>query len=628
MTEKTRIIATFLVFFGVGLVGFCLGVDGPFALDDYHNLSPSSRYGGVHDLSTLFHFLFGVDGNSYWRSFSRLSFLLDDNTWPSSPGLYKSTNILLHVANALLVYLICFTVFKLLNLRDYIWLSIFAAGVWFINPMQVSTVLYVVQRMAMLAAFFMFLVIILSMKLDFKRFTLGNILLLLGMSVFGALGILSKENAILVLPLVLFFTVFLFDGFTTRLFGFYKFALYVLCSVILILFIRKVVIDLPYYEFRTFSLWDRISVQAYVLFKYIYFWFFPWSDGLGLYHDNIEYIVENKGSWFFAPLWLIHFSIIWGAIKYRNRYVLAFIGVCWFYISHIIESTFLSLELMYEHRNYFPSLGLVFVTCEFLLIIRKYVVTQLPFLFVAILSIYVGLLSIFLVKRSLIWSDENMMYSKWAYENPDSLRAQLSFIGVMTKAGMYDAALNTNRQVSKTHRDIGLRIDRLSLICEAGLEPKPEDRLELADVSQYPFRTNIVHSLSVFLKGRNEQCQDDMVSGGSRLDLAETVGLIKGLVKRKPYYANYLEVMREEYIRLRDYQKAVLASEALYVAQPTSATALKAVELFLMGGDIENAALYLKYAKEKNSSLWYEDQYRNLEIENLEEIINALSTNS
>ena len=39
-----------------------------------------------------------------------------------------------------------------------------------------------------------------------------------------------------------------------------------------------------------------------------------------------------------------------------GRY-LAF-GIAWFLVGHSIESTVFSLELYFEHRNYFPGVGL------------------------------------------------------------------------------------------------------------------------------------------------------------------------------------------------------------------------------------------------------------------------------
>ena len=56
-------------------------------------------------------------------------------------------------------------------------------------------------------------------------------------------------------------------------------------------------------------------------------------------------------------------SSVWfsGSIFNSRRFPLAAFGIVWFLIGHSLESTFIPLELVHEHRNYLPLLGILLV---------------------------------------------------------------------------------------------------------------------------------------------------------------------------------------------------------------------------------------------------------------------------
>ncbi len=74
------------------------------------------------------------------------------------PAQVKATNLLIHIGIAVLLYYLFQSVITRLRLVPDVatgrLLALTAAGIWLLHPLNVSTVLYAVQRMAQLSALF------------------------------------------------------------------------------------------------------------------------------------------------------------------------------------------------------------------------------------------------------------------------------------------------------------------------------------------------------------------------------------------------------------------------------------------------------------------------------------------
>jgi tetratricopeptide (TPR) repeat protein len=90
-----------------------------------------------------------------------ISFLLDSLFWGSSPYFpwgYHLTNVLLHAANAILLYFILHSIVR----RP--WLAFFTAAFWAFHPLRVESVAWVTERKDTLSTFFAFLSILFYLK--------------------------------------------------------------------------------------------------------------------------------------------------------------------------------------------------------------------------------------------------------------------------------------------------------------------------------------------------------------------------------------------------------------------------------------------------------------------------------
>ncbi|MBW1692321.1 MAG: hypothetical protein JRJ70_16555, partial [Deltaproteobacteria bacterium] len=79
------------------------------------------------------------------------------------------------------------------------------------------------------------------------------------------------------------------------------------------------------------------------------------STRLSLNHDiAISHSLFNPPTTMLAIVLII--GMLFGAIYLSRRYPLISFCVFFFFLNHIPESTILPLELIYEHRNYIPSM--------------------------------------------------------------------------------------------------------------------------------------------------------------------------------------------------------------------------------------------------------------------------------
>ena len=91
---------------------------------------------------------------SYWMPITWLSFMLDFELYGLNPSGYHLTNLFLHIANALLLFLI----FK--RMTGAVWKSAFIAALFALHPLNVESVAWVAERKNVLSTFFWMLTIL------------------------------------------------------------------------------------------------------------------------------------------------------------------------------------------------------------------------------------------------------------------------------------------------------------------------------------------------------------------------------------------------------------------------------------------------------------------------------------
>ena len=235
--------------------------------------------------------------------------------------------------------------------------GLLAAGIWMVHPLQVSTVLYSVQRMAQLSALFMVLALLVCLRLVQDRdetLTRGRALLAAaGFWMLTLLAVLSKENGILapVLLLAIWLSLpvvtrrmFTADNARRILFALTGW-LPVAAGAVLALFLLNWIA--AGYASREFTLVERVLTQPYVLAQYLQSILVPDYRHMGLYLDDIP--VRGAADYLAWLLLSVTLALPVLALALRHRAPVLCFAVLWFYACHTLESTIIPLEMAFEH---------------------------------------------------------------------------------------------------------------------------------------------------------------------------------------------------------------------------------------------------------------------------------------
>ena len=279
---------------------------------------------------------------------------------------YHVVNIIIHVITAFLLFVTVMKLFSTPHIAgisrgDVHFIALATALLWAVNPIQTQAVTYIVQRMASMAAMFYLLAVYFYLAARLKKRIDARMgyFTLCGLSY--AFAIFSKENAAL-LPIALLFIEFIFFRDIRDLRVKRTFILCLFAVVFFVILMGVFLFGNPFgflkgYPYRTFTPLQRLLTEPRVLVFYLSQIFYPIPMRLSVYHD-FPVSTSLFQPWTTLPsiiliLVLLGFAFLWMS----RRPVLSF-AIFFFFFNHIIESSVIGLELVFEHRNYLPSLFL------------------------------------------------------------------------------------------------------------------------------------------------------------------------------------------------------------------------------------------------------------------------------
>jgi protein O-mannosyl-transferase len=136
------------------------GLSGAFLLDDTPSLNVINQLTAKPSLNEILNLAATGFTGVFGRSLSIFSFLLQHESWPD-PRNFKVVNLLIHLLNGGLLALCGILIGQQWRQRKIPLIAIaILSFIWLAHPIQVSAVLYVVQRMTLLSATFSLLSII------------------------------------------------------------------------------------------------------------------------------------------------------------------------------------------------------------------------------------------------------------------------------------------------------------------------------------------------------------------------------------------------------------------------------------------------------------------------------------
>ena len=340
------------------------GLHGPFIFDDAWNFGVLRAWheGRANWQEVLHQFPSLVTS----RPLAMTTFMLNVKAFGMASFGFKLGNLLIHLASGLAIWKLvqaCLrrdpTQAAYANL-----LATACAAVWLLHPIQTSTVLYAVQRMAQLSSLFVILALwtycIGRSRLEEGRRRAGIWLLFVVLPICVALGVLSKQNAAVAPLMCLVLEAAYFrDGLRNRpVVAFFLIFLVIPALAVLIALAIKPQLLLGGYAEWDFTLGQRLLSQPRALVGYIEQLLIPKSSSMGLYTDDFVVSTGLLTPWTTLPSILALACASAMAGLYRKAYPSVFAGWFLFLAGHSVESSFLPIEMYYEHRNYLPSFGL------------------------------------------------------------------------------------------------------------------------------------------------------------------------------------------------------------------------------------------------------------------------------
>lgn len=526
--NRTSSFLALLVLLALTTIIYFPGLSGDYMFDDRPNLLQNDRLDIESlDLESLASASLSSGSGMLRRPVSMLSFALNRHFFGFAPYSYKVINLVIHLLTGVMLFLFTRLLVRALQRHQpnlsattRLWLPLVVSGLWLVHPLNLSSVLYIIQRMTSLSTLFMVcgLCLYAAGRLRLLEGKRGWPIILAGFLGFGGLAIFSKESGAL-LPLyllVLELTLFRFRDQHGRpdkaILGFFAVFLLVPGLFVLTWVFNHPEFILNGYTKREFNLTERLLTEARILVFYLQMTVMPSINSLGLYHDDITI---SKG--LLAPpatlgALLFLFSLLTSALVFIKKLPLFSLGILWFFCGHVMESTAIALELAHEHRNYLADFGIIlalaglatrFTTRD----LRPLVTIVLPVLFMALFSWTTWI-------RAGQWSDNISHAIYEAEHHPQSLRAVYSAgriharLALENVPGAYEKAnkyLEDARSIGGSDVMSSIVLIKLGYLTHHPVDPA-WSRTILERLPKYPITPTTVNSLYELSSCMNGSC--------------------------------------------------------------------------------------------------------------------------
>ncbi len=587
--------ALLLVALCLTVIAYYRGLSGDYVFDDFPNIVANRE---VHvtrlDVSALRAAMFSDGSGFQTRPLSMLTFALNYDFFGPKPFSFKAVNLVIHLFNGIGLFILANLILGAYRRiyrpqwtpKTVYFISLATASAWLLHPLNLTAVLYVVQRMTSLAALFMICSLCFYVwgRLRIWETGRGLHLILIGLLLFGSLAMLSKENGAL-LPLYMFvieLSIFRFRNqsgqLDRKIAGFFITGL-LLAIGCLIWLIEDPQRFLAGYALRPFTMGQRLLTEGRVLIFYLRMIFAPSLGQLGLYHDDFALSRGWLNPLTTLPSVAAVIALFFSGIFLARKHPIVGLGILWFFAGHVLESTFLPLEIAFEHRNYIADFGILLVFF-FLLLNPAY---QKKTLLLRRISavLFIGLYFGITFARAQQWGNGLNQAVYEAAHHPDSVRANYDagrFFANLTLNGHKQFAPLTFSYLEKSRKldqsgilaDVGLIFvsSKLDKPLDPSLVPEIEYKL-----SNYPISPSTILSLREFAKFGEPQFTQCHRSN-CRVDQQQLESVLQSAMKNpwvsnvRPQYADLMTLygtflinQRRDMIRGKHYFEAAVKED-------------------------------------------------------------------
>lgn len=444
MTSKHRLILL-LVLTALTVAVYANSLPAPFYLDDGCNIT-DNQYARLTELSWDKMMIAGFESPLSNRPIANITFGLNYFFGYYNPTGYRIVNIIIHIVNGILLYLF---VMATTRVRPDLFrhvprdaLAFFTALIWLAHPLQTQSVTYIVQRMNSMSAMFYLASLLFYIQGRITAEHRKKWLWFSACIVSWILALGSKEIAVS-LPVF----VFLYEWFFFRhcSISWIRSNLRLLAGALLVLGLAVLLYTdfdpmraiLSGYAHRDFTPLQRIFTQFRVIVFYVGLVFYPHPGNLSLLYDfDVSRTLIDPPTTLLCAAALA--AVLFWACRHIRKDPLISFSILWFFGNLALESSVVSLEIIFEHRTYLPSMLAVFAiaTLTFRAIKR-------PAAAVILLCLVTTVFSLSTYERNALWADEIAFWKDCATKAPKDVRVYHSLARAYQENERFDQAATT-----------------------------------------------------------------------------------------------------------------------------------------------------------------------------------------
>ncbi len=426
----------------------------PFLFDDIPNIRDNAFIRITH-LSPGTLLDAGLKSIAANRPVANISFALNYYFHGYNVLGYHIVNIIVHLMTGLFLFLLLKETLLLTKRNDLdppgsasINASVpaFAAAlIWLVHPLHTQSVSYIVQRMTGMAAMFYVLSMLCYVRARLDTDNARKWILFGAGIVSGVLAIGSKEISVTLPFFILLYEWYFFQDLDTV---WLKRSIPYLAGIIVIGVVLGLIFlgSSPWsvieagYRTREFTLTQRVLTEFRIVMMYLGLIFLPFPGRLSL-----DYDFPLSSSLISPPATLISLltiiALIGLAVFIAKKDRVVSFAILWFFGNLVLESSVISLELVYEHRTYLPSMFVIFLAVVLLhrYLKDRWVQTAVFFSIVAVFSLWTW-------QRNLVWQDELTLFQDCVAKAPGKARTHNNFCLALLERGRVDEAVLQCRQ--------------------------------------------------------------------------------------------------------------------------------------------------------------------------------------
>ncbi len=539
-TDKWRWIVI-AVLFVVGLMVYATSFGNEFIWDDAMLIVPNEYIRSWSYIPQIFStdiHHFGLDNSNFYRPLQAISYMIDHTFWELNPMGYHISSVLIHIANASLVYMNLFIILGHLDprRRKYIReISLATALIWLVHPIHTQVVTYAAGRADELVVFFMLASI-------FTFMTCRNAWIA---PVFFVGALLSKEYGVILPVFILLLNSF---GLTVKRqsrwtnlipFGIIL-AVYILLRVTVLNFPTDFSADLiP-------GFFSRMMTSARAIVILLSLLIAPFDLSMD---RNIEWsrsIFDIKV--ILSILFVIGMAI--GGFLARRKLKVVSLGIGWFFVGYLLVLNIVPMNAnVSEHWMYMPSIGVLMALIWGGVRLIPEIDRRI---FYTVLGCIIVYFSVFLIQRNADFKNEITFYNQILerkYANP-RVHYNLGCAYFYEAQNLEGEAYKALEEKSYKHLSEAIRL-------------KPDYAAAYGNLGQLEYRRgNIDRAIQLYQKANS--IKDNLIENRANLGIAYVktkqynlaVGELSRALELNPNHLGALNNLGIVYGSMGDYKNA------------------------------------------------------------------------